>query len=176
MSPAGSPTPATSPAKPPENRCETRWYYPPYDYDCPDYPRLHARLSTTEEVLVGWNFDEIAPAVMLEELHTACELVLEETVNRRSKRLSFAELVAAAEDADVFCQPEGETSPASLLIALKDLRKDVRHRAAEGAHEWLVAHWEEVAILLERLVDGLNRWGPVDPSGRGRVRGGGEVA
>lgn len=66
---------------------ETRYYYPPYDYECPSAPRPHTRISITEELLVAWNFDEIAPKVLLEELHTACELVLEELVNKRSKKL-----------------------------------------------------------------------------------------
>jgi hypothetical protein len=42
-----------------------------------------------------------------------------------------------------------------LLTELKDLRKDVRHRAAPGARGWLDRHWEDVAMLLERLVEEL---------------------
>ena len=53
---------------------QTRYYYPPYGYDCPTSPRLYARLSITEELLVAWVFDEIALEILLEELHTACEL------------------------------------------------------------------------------------------------------
>jgi hypothetical protein len=49
---------------------ETNYYYSPYDYDCPSSPRLHARLSITENLIVAWNFEEIAPEVLLEELHT----------------------------------------------------------------------------------------------------------
>jgi hypothetical protein len=147
---------------------DTSYSYPPYDYSCPGSRRLQARLSITEELLVGWNFQEIAPEVLLEELHTACELVLEELVNRRAKRLSFAQLIAKASDSGLLDfglrgsgLPDsglllsllGETTPAvALLTELKDLRKDVRHRAAEGARPWLDEHWEEVAILLERLV------------------------
>jgi len=152
---------------------DTYYCYPPYDYSCPGSRRLQARLSITEELIVGWNFEEIAPEVLLEELHTACELVLEELVNRRAKRLSFAQLIATANDSGLLDSglldsglpdsglPDsglllslvGETTPAvALLTELKDLRKDVRHRAAEGARPWLNDHWEEVAILLERLV------------------------
>jgi hypothetical protein len=131
---------------------ETRYYYPPYDYDCPSLPRLHARLSITEELLVAWNFNEIAPEVLLEELHTACELVLEELVNQRSERLSFAELVANADEAGLLRHSHDDTPPVRLLTDLKDLRKDVRHRAAEGARQWLNEQWQDVAICLERLV------------------------
>jgi hypothetical protein len=134
---------------------ETRYRYPPYDYNCPNSPGLQARLCITEEVLVGWSFEEIAPEVLLEELHTACELVLEELVNRRSKRLSFAQLVAAADDADLLGPQDGGMPPSTLLTELKDLRKEVRHRGAEGARSWLDDQWEEVAVLLERLVQRL---------------------
>jgi hypothetical protein len=155
---------------------ETRYYYPPYELECPAFPKLHARLRITEEVLVAWNFQEVAPEVLLEELHTACELLLEETVNRRSKRLSFAELIARADNAGVFAPlrvpPEvlrvvgWDGMPSvELLTQLKDLRKDVRHRAVSGSLEWLTEHWEEVALLLERSVSGLNRWGPPTPDG-----------
>jgi hypothetical protein len=101
--------------------------------------------------------------VFLKELHTACELLLEGTVNRRSKRLSFAEPITCADNAGVFAnhvalgrRGDGMT-PVELLVQLKDLRKEVRHRTASGSHEWLAEHSDEVALLLERSVSGLNR-------------------
>lgn len=135
---------------------KTKHYYPPYEYECPSSPRLHARLSITEDLLVAWNFDEIAPEVLLEELHTACELVLDELVNKRSKKLSFAELVTSADQAGLLQHSINGAPAAQLLADLKDLRKDVRHRAAEGARPWLTEHWEDVAICLERLVRHAN--------------------
>jgi hypothetical protein len=97
---------------------KTKHYYPPYEYECPSSPRLHARLSITENLLVAWNFDEIAPEVLLEELHTACELVLDELVNKRSKKLSFAELVTSADQAGLLStrstgRPPPSSSPTS---------------------------------------------------------------
>jgi len=141
---------------------ETRYYYPPYEYECPQYPLLHARLGTTVNVIVAWNFREIAPEILLEELHTACELVLEESVNRRSKRLSFQQLIEAAEAAGhLKTHPFAEApDPVRLLTELKDLRKDVRHRAKAGAQGWLDDNWEAVALIVEHLVDQLNRHGP----------------
>lgn len=130
----------------------TRYFYPPYDYECPTSPRLHARLSITEGLLVAWAFDEVAPEILLEELHTACELILEELINKRSKRRAFAELVTSAEQAGLLRTSINGTSTAQLLIELKDLRKNVRHRAAEGAGPWLAEHGEDIAICLERLV------------------------
>lgn len=144
---------------------ETRWRFPPYDYDCPAFPSLWARLIVTEDLIVAWNFNEIAPEVLLEELHTACELVLEELVNRRSKRLSFAELVAAADKGGALRHADSGLSGAALLTQLKDLRKGVRHRGASGAADWLGQHWEDVAMLLEHLVDRLNRTLPTNPGG-----------
>jgi hypothetical protein len=120
-------------------------------------PRLDARLSVTVDLIMAWNFGEIAPEVLLEELHTACELVLEELVNKRSKRLSFAELVGAADKAGLFRHMPGGRSPGMLFTELKDLRKNVRHRAAEGAGPWLDEHWEDVAMCLERLIRHVNR-------------------
>lgn len=133
------------------------YYFPPYEYECPSVPCLHARLSVTLGLIVAWNFSEIAPEVLLEELHTACELVLEELVNKRAKKLSFAELIVAADKAGIFSDMPGEGSPGILLTELKDLRKNVRHRAAEGAGSWLDRHWEDVSMCLERLVGHINR-------------------
>ena len=101
---------------------------------------------------MAWAFDEITPEVLLEELHTACELVLEELINRRSKRLRFAELVASAERADLLCTLTNGKPAGQLLAELKGLRKNVRHRAADGAGSWLTEHGEDVAICLEPLV------------------------
>jgi hypothetical protein len=38
-----------------------------------------------------------------------------------------------------------------VLISLKDCRKDVRHRGAEGAEEWLEEHFWDAASILENL-------------------------
>jgi hypothetical protein len=85
------------------------------------------------------------------------ELVLEELVNKRSKKLSFAQLIAFADEAGLLHHSDDETPSARLLKDLKDLRKNVRHRAAEGAHSWLNEHWEDVALCLERLVLHVNQ-------------------
>lgn len=135
---------------------DTRYYYAPYEFECPAYPGLHARLSVTLEVIVSWEFGEIAAEVLLEELHTACELVLDAAVNTGSKKLSFAELVDRADDAGLLTSQLTNTG-AALLTDLKDLRKKVRHRAAKGAAPWVANHCEEIAILLERLVRYLNQ-------------------
>jgi hypothetical protein len=144
---------------------EASSYFSPFEYECPATTRLHARLSITQELLVSWCFEEVAAEVVLEELHTACELVLEQLVNNRSKKLSFAELVAAADSAGFLSSVPLNPAPASLLLGLKDLRKDVRHRAAQGAAVWLDRHWEDVALCLERLVTLVNRRGDAGDAG-----------
>lgn len=133
---------------------DTSFYYPPYEFECPSVPTLHARLAVTLGVLVGWVSKEVAAAdVVLEELHTACELVLENRFNDRAKTLSFSELIAVGVSDGGLSGSDG--TPA-LLEELKDRRKRARHRnTSEGAKEWADDYWEEVALVLERLVQQL---------------------
>jgi hypothetical protein len=104
------------------------------------------------------------------------QLALDELVNGPTKKLSFAELVDRADKAGLLAHDEYAPDPAKLLIELKDLRKNVRHRAAEGARPWLEKEWEGgqrapvweyVAVLLERLVDEVERNATSRPTGRG---------
>jgi hypothetical protein len=133
-----------------------------------DNPALQARLSVTSELMADWHFGEVAPPVLLEELHTAAELILEELVNRRSKRHSFQELVELAVKACVFspyphdagltaryragagCSPF-EADRRDLLVSLKNVRKEVRHRGADSAQAWLDQNFWDVASLLEAM-------------------------
>jgi hypothetical protein len=61
-----------------------------------------------------------------------------------------------ADEAGLLQYSNDEIPPVRLLTDLKDLRKNVRHRAAEGAHPWLNEYWEDVAICLERLALHVN--------------------
>lgn len=130
---------------------------------------LQQRLSTTAELLASWHFDEVAPEVLLEEMHTAAELMLGAIVNTRSRRLSFGELVESARARGVFSPSAPDSSAvqawrtvnpharnfedeqAALLVSLKDVRKDVRHRNVGAAKSWLDDHFWEMASLLERI-------------------------
>jgi hypothetical protein len=138
-------------------------------------PSLLDRMDTTMHMLASWHYDEIAPEVLLEEIHTAAELLLEKSVNRRSKRLSFTQLVEAAHQAallraDPTTTPDGIRAWASViehgnylewandlgrdvLLSLKDQRKHSRHRGSAGAKEWLDAHFWEAVSVLENLAD-----------------------
>lgn len=133
-----------------------------------DHPALQARLSVTSELMADWHFGEVAPPVLLEELHTAAELILKELVNRRSKRRSFQQLVDLAVEQGVFCpyphdsalttqhRAGAASSPLEaerrdLLLSLKDVRKEVRHRGADTAQAWLDQFFWDVASLLESM-------------------------
>lgn len=59
---------------------------------------LSNRLSVTESVMASWLLEEIAPEVVLEEMHTAAELLLMQFCNKR-RAPAFAELVEEADTA-----------------------------------------------------------------------------
>lgn len=128
---------------------------------------LRPRLAVTMDVLAGWLMDEVAAEVVLEELHTAAELLLTRLWGR-SRRLSFAELVEHAEavgvladmDRSAVTDYEDEAAPLSskdLLLQLKDERKAAKHRGAAQAQDWLVAHFWPAARLIERVTWALDR-------------------
>lgn len=123
------------------------------------------------ELLASWHYGEVAPEVLIEEIHAAAELLLMASVNRRAKSLSFAQeeahsqrLLRSYPDFDkpavldaisALPRTDPEALPSLLndmgrtvLLSLKDCRKRVRHRGATGAKEWLDANfWEAVAVL-----------------------------
>jgi hypothetical protein len=71
-----------------------------------DHPDLAARLGVTEEIMASWALDEVAPEVVLEELHTAAELILMRLLGKR-RGPTFADLVAAARSSGYMQQPLG---------------------------------------------------------------------
>lgn len=141
----------------------TKYYFAPYETQHPAAPEdLRARLAVTEIVLIDWALERTPAVVVLEELHTAFELLLEHLVNQRSKRLSFAQLVEAAFEAGILDRPNMDgAAPGqsradynkALLITLKDYRKNARHRGNMSFEPWLTTVWEELALLVEVLVD-----------------------
>ncbi len=129
---------------------------------------LADRRAVTMDMLASWHLGEVAPPVLVEEMHTAAELILTALVNQRAKRLSFAQLVDLALQAGCFSpypgdqattaryrrgdEPhESEAKAAQVLLSLKDVRKHVRHRGAEGSQGWLDEHFWDAASLLTRL-------------------------
>ncbi|MDQ4145841.1 MAG: hypothetical protein M3198_19260 [Actinomycetota bacterium] len=145
-------------------------YALPHTLLAPKAPRLQQRLLVTMDLLASWHYEEVSPEVLLEEIHTAAELILEASVNRRAKKLSFAQLVERAERAGLLAGPWVETVVAGtrdpsveryadeetrrekdLLLSLKDARKRVRHRGETGAKGWLDANFWDAVQVLEYL-------------------------
>jgi hypothetical protein len=108
--------------------------------------KLQTRLLATSEFITGWHFGDVEPAIVVEELHTAAELMLSEIVGKRSSTMSFAQMTEA-------CQAAGalQRRHADVLTSLKDVRKRVRHRADPGAKTWLDCNFWDAAGALEHL-------------------------
>jgi hypothetical protein len=141
--------------------------------ESPNAPDLQQRLSVTERMLADWYFGEVAPEVMLEELHSAFELTLARVLYGRYRRdKAFQQLIDeavaqgvldAVPDCHQFIPGFGDAlrkrtnlpplAPylAGLLSELKDVRKHVRHRGANTARAWLDEHFWPVATALEGL-------------------------
>ena len=131
-----------------------------------DHPDLAARLGVTEEIMASWALDEVAPEVVLEELHTAAELILMRLLGKR-RAPPFADLVDAArakgylQNGLRFHYKDGDPDliddMGDLLISLKDHRKRAKHQGTDEARNWLTAHFWAAGIVLERLCRQLQR-------------------
>lgn len=130
------------------------------------HPDLYARLAITEEILTSWALDEVAPEVVLEELHTAAELILMRLMEKR-RAPAFAELVEEAR-ADGHLEwrlgmhyadeePEQIDDMGDLLISLKDHRKRAKHQGSDEARAWLTVHFWPAGVVLERLCNRLQK-------------------
>ena len=129
------------------------------------HPDLYARLAVTEEIMTSWVLDEAAPEVVLEELHTAAELILMRLMEKR-RAPAFAELVEKAR-ADGHLewplgmhyddQPEQIDHMADLLISLKDHRKRAKHQGSDEARAWLTVHLWPAGVVLEHLCNRLQK-------------------
>jgi hypothetical protein len=139
-----------------------------YDLFPPTHEELWPRLEVTLDVLASWMLDEIAPEVVLEELHTAFELLLTRAA-RRSRAPMFFELVALADEkgwlGDVYSHPflplavwdnpDDVLTERDLLISLKDQRKVTKHRGDACARDWLSIHFWPTAALLETVAKNI---------------------
>ncbi|WP_395112191.1 hypothetical protein [Antrihabitans spumae] len=143
------------------------WTTAPFIFTAPNAPDLERRLLVTERLLVDWEFDEVAPVTMLEELHAAFELTLKRVVWGRYKRQgTFAENVDRAEQLGLLWVPSirvnrgalrgaeyADTTIKDLLISLKDARNPARHSASDTAERWLNAWAGIAAEVLEALAE-----------------------
>jgi hypothetical protein len=123
---------------------------------------LSARLGVTEEIMASWVLNEVAPEVVLEEMHTAAELLLMRLMSKR-RAPAFAELVELAQKAGhlekplAFAydldldDPERFDHAADLLISLKEHRKRTKHQGTDEARAWLDRHFWAAGSVLEQL-------------------------
>lgn len=151
------------------SRSSPPWETTVFGFSAPNAPDLETRLDVTAQMLVGWEFNEVAPEVMLEELHTAAELTLKRVLWGRYRRKgSFAENVDLAEERGMLRLPgvwvnrwslravehDKSVTVRDLLISLKDARKVARHEARDSAlawlQDWAVGAGEVLEVLAER--------------------------
>lgn len=135
----------------------------PHLLEYPGDVNIAARLEVTEAACIDWHFGDIPAPTMLEELHTAAELVLDHAVHGRFTRKTFADNVGAASSAGILdgchqlagrqCRLPVRKQASEVLIALKDTRREVRHRADPRADVWLREHFFHVIYVLETIVE-----------------------
>ena len=136
-------------------RREEPWSTAPFIFECPNATDLEPRLEITERIIVDWEFGDVASDTLIEELHTAAELILKRVNHGRHRRQgSFKEEVERADSSGALALPSvyavkgsirarahNETrSPSELLIELNRVRVDSKHRGASRAEDWL-ARW-----------------------------------
>lgn len=134
------------------SRSNPPWETTVFGFAAPNAPDLETRLDVTAQMLVSWEFNEVAPEVVLEELHTAAELTLKRVLwGRYRHQGSFAETVDLAEERGKLGLPGARVNRRSLravehdkqvtvhdlLISLKDARKVARHEARDTSLTWL---------------------------------------
>jgi hypothetical protein len=127
---------------------------------------------------VDWQFDEVDPEVLIEEMHTAFELTLARVLYGRYRRdRSFQQLVDAAAQAghlDItyvgqflpewdqmirrLSESDMDMAPirqytAKMLTSLKDARKQAKHQGRTTAKDWLTEWFYPASGALERLAE-----------------------
>lgn len=110
--------------------------------------------------MASWALKDAAPEVVLEELHTASELMLMRLVGKR-RAPAFAELVEHATTAGFLSRlvvlqeqrndPEEVGDAVSVLVSLKDCRKAVKRQGADGAKVWLDRYFWAAGAVLEHM-------------------------
>lgn len=128
---------------------------------------LADRMFVTMDLLASWHFEEVPAPILIEEVHTASELLMKAALPGRTSRFTYAQLVGHALENGVFDYfgldrhvrlPEQaarsrahQQADAELLISLKDERRQVKHDGKGDAEAWLRAHFWDVVRVLEGL-------------------------
>lgn len=142
------------------------WSTAPFIFECPGAPDLEPRLEITERIIVDWEFGEVASDTLIEELHTAAELVLKRVNHGRHRRQgSFSEEVALAETngalnlpsvyavkGSIRARAHNETrTPSELLVELNRVRVDSKHRGVSRSEDWLEKWGVGAGEVLQHL-------------------------
>ena len=126
----------------------------------PAAKHIDQRLAVTEKFCVDWYFGEIPGPTMLEELHTASELLLSHAVGDTENRGHFPGLVDRAASAGLLDRcvqlPTRGNLVARdraqrLLQEMSDVRREVRHRGDPSAEAWLRTNFSALVYILETI-------------------------
>lgn len=124
-----------------------------------DDHELGNRLMVSQTVMAAWCVDEIDPEVVLEELHTAAELMLKR-ITGMPDRTKFPDLVKAARRQKIlgsdpltwqYRDPRKAMTPQQLLKSLVTERNETKHGGKSAARAWLEIHFGAVSYLLVQL-------------------------
>lgn len=150
---------------------------PAYIFPHDIYPnraiKLVDRMKVTMEMLASWHFGEVSPDVLIEEVHTAAELLMRSALGPDSVRMSFPQLISASHRRQILRTYTDFSDPLDLrvlkhggvealenhlrlrgrdtLSSLKFLRNKTKHAGGDGAKSWLDENFWNIASVLERL-------------------------
>jgi len=136
---------------------DTRYYFPVFEFSPQEAgtEQLQHRLRLTEELIADWDVRNISHFTVIEELHTASELLLQAVIPLPRRQDYYPQRLEAARDQKLLDESEIE-----LLKILSRYRNGARHHAKDGFEVWLDANWEAVALVLERLCHKLRSPAP----------------
>lgn len=135
--------------------------------------KLANRMSVTMEMLASWHFNEVSPEVLMEEIHTAAELLMRSALGATSKPMSFPQLIAASHRRKFLRAHSDYDDPIAMkkfresgiegvyeylgwkaketLGSLRIARNQIKHAGGEGAKIWLDNNFWDVVSILEVL-------------------------
>ncbi|QMV22996.1 hypothetical protein GQS52_15800 [Streptomyces sp. SCUT-3] len=120
---------------------------------------LGMRLVVAQTVMAAWCIQEVEPEVVIEELHTAAELMLKR-ITQMPDRTKFPDLIREARRKRVFsaepmtfvyADPKRALTVQQLLKSLLRERNESKHGGRSQAESWLEENFWPIADLLESL-------------------------
>ena len=110
-------------------------------------PQLDQKIQVLSKALVGWRNHRVAAETVLEQSHTAIELLLKTVLGAPNRVSAFSQLLEAAAHEKVLTTQERDK-----LNILKDKRRDAKHRS-QSVGEGTLAELLPVAVgVTHRLV------------------------